>query len=1341
MTNRIVSVVALVASAVACMQALAADAENMIGRQSQNEGILVLPKPGNVTIDGDLNDWDVSGRIWVFADKDVRGRFSVEASAMWDADNLYYAAKWKDPTPMYSMVDPEFNPNDGWKADSVQLRVSTSDRTSWLTTWHFAGNKQPVLHVAHWKNLDDSSKGTDEMLLKAPPGGTALGRGAEMAYEMDADGNGYVQEMKIPWRLIYQNAPRAAAGMVLRIGMEFLWGDPTGKVWPIHRYADNMQKGETSREFYWTAKRAWGDATLVAEGNVPVRRYVVAGAKVEGTVPIRFDLPRDAARFSIVIDDANGKRIRSMGGLDPADYTTAFNGDTVTVEVAWDGLTDEMYQGDHVAGYTGAGTLVDTGTYTVRGIYHKGLGAEYERCFYNPGTPPWPTGDGKGSWGADHSPPRRVARAGDWMIVSWDFAEGGSGIIGIDETGHKRWGEKRGGRLIAADGESVYAIPAGWHIKQEVIIRLDAKIGSYKPFELDGAARPFELPFDTIFAGPAPGTPTALAASSDALAVAMSEGKIALLDKSSAALNKTFDAPSASALAFSADGQLYAVFDGVLNAVDIATGFAMPIRTPGLGTAGAIAVDNDGNIVVADTGPDSQVKAYSPSGRLAYTCGKKGGRPIRGDFDPQAMVNVSSVAVDREGLVWAVEAWDYPRRVSLWKRGSKSWFRTTPGALERDYIGNTGYAGTGCYLHDQDSTLAYVGPIEIELEKDSRAWKVTRVLWVPDESKGERFKIETGSHAHPQRFRSDASGKMREYLFSIPYRDYIGYVLFMEDAGQWRPVSAVTTLGQISGRFDNDERMAEKPSGEFAGLNVCDGVFWNDENGDGIVQRTECEIVPTKSPATETQRGYFGIGLGSGWGGRMGLDMTFYANGLTKYEPIGFAPNGAPRYGTKGMKRLATDDNGTLVPVSEEDLLLCLSWKGYAGPTRLIGVDTQSGQAKWTYPNPYPGVHGSHRATMPKPGLLIGPLKITGVAKANEDAGRVFLMRGNLGQDFLMTTDGIFVDAMFQDGRLPGTALPDTEDQLNGVPMESFSNGGEPFNGWFGTQDDGKTRMTVGFPREAAMVLRVNGLDSIRRVKAAPIALDDRMLKRIASDNQHLADRRAAASAKVYTVKRVTSAPQIDGNAADWSSVPTAETSREGSPNTGTVALTYDAANLYVKFEVQDSTPWKNEGKDFTRLFKTGDAVDVHLSPAANGGRDPVDGDMRIVIAEVNRTPAAVLMKPHDPGAPGNLKKSYTSPVGTKRFDRVELIAGARVSVKAAGGSYVVEAAIPLSAIGLNARSGMKITGDFGFTSSDAGGTVNTARTYWSNKQTNLVNDEPLEAWLNPDQWGQITFE
>ena len=129
------------------------------------------------------------------------------------------------------------------------------------------------------------------------------------------------------------------------------------------------------------------------------------------------------------------------------------------------------------------------------------------------------------------------------------------------------------------------------------------------------------------------------------------------------------------------------------------------------------------------------------------------------------------------------------------------------------------------------------------------------------------------------------------------------------------------------------------------------------------------------------------------------------------------------------------------------------------------------------------------------------------------------------------------------------------------------------------------------------------------------------------------------------------------------------------------------------------------------------------------------------MIAPFQGKPTAVLMLPVDPTAPPAANKTYTSPVGSKRFDRVEVLADARVKVKVEENRYRVEAALPLRSLGLTAKPGMALRGEIGFISSDAQGLVNAARTYWANPNTNLVNDEPLEAWLYPDTWGELNFK
>lgn len=1326
-------------------------AENMIGRQSQNEGLVVLPAPRKVAIDGKLDDWDWSGRIWIFADKAVRRRYSAEVAAMWDKAHLYLAARWRDPTPMFSTVDPDFNVNDGWKSDSWQLRILT-DRPLWITTWYFTPKRMPVMHVAYWKDPRDARAGQDVTVYRAKPGDTDLGGGVEMAYRRDADGKGCVQELKVPWGVLYRQVPPVKPDLVFRLGNELLWGDPTGKTWPIHRYADNMQPGHTSREFYWTAQRAWGDAKLVARGRVPPRRYVDDTAKLAGTVPIRVRIAKRAARFTVAINDPAGTRVRNLAGdFEPEDYAVRDDADARVVEVRWDCLDDD-------------GRLVEPGEYRTVGLTHEGLAAEYEMCFYNPGTPPWRTANGRGGWGADHNPPLRVARAGDRMVVSWAFAEGGSGIVGIAPDGLKTWGEKRGAYALAGDGKYVYAVTTSWHAKGR-LCRMSRKDGSYQRFVLAGKPRAFELSLVDLGVQKAPGEEegqhrrivaggdlgkveaggqvTALAVAAGRLVLATSTGKLAVLDAESAGLRKLFRLDGVQDLALARDGRCLGIRGGKVVAIDLGTGSTRPAATPGLGEASALAVDNDGNLVVADVGPDCQVKAYTPDGKPAYTCGRKGGRPIRGRFDPQAMMRMSSVAVGARGRVWVVESWDFPRRVSVWGRDGK---------LVRDYVGNTGYAGCGCYLHEEDPARAYCGPMEIRLDKAARTWRITDVLWVPDRAKGECFPVPTGTNVMPQRFRSNASGTRREYLYVHDPRDAGGQVVYMPRRGGWQPVAAICLAGHVSGRIDRSENIVEQPSGELAGLNAKDGLFWSDRNRDGRVQRGECEVVRTDKPGEalgskpRPRRGEPALSLHNGWGGRIDTSsLAIYCDGLVRYRPTGFTDDGAPIYSARGMGRFGPEERGDLVPVPEEGLLLCLSFKNYADRTTgMLGIDTRTGAVRWSYPNPYPGVHGSHRATMPEPGLLIGPLKVLGCARVGDRAGRVLALRGNLGQDFFLTTDGLYVGAMFQDGRLPGESLPDAEAALRGMPMEAFSHGSEPFNGWFGRQSDGKIRMTCGLPREAAMILEVKGLETIRRFTGPGVTLDRRTI--LAADAENGARALAAAKPKEYIVRRLSAAPTIDGDPREWRELPAMPIGRAGRPARSSAKLARDGENLYVLFDVEDPTPWRNEGKDPTRLFKTGDAVDLQLAttPELTGAkrrREPGAGDVRIVFAQLAGKPVAVLMKPIDPAAPKDKRVRYHSPVTDKVFDRVEVLAAARVAVRVHGGRYRVEAAVPLEAVGPSPKPGLVLRGDAGIIASDAQGKINTARTYWANPHTNLVSDLPHEAWLYPEAWGKLTFE
>ena len=1289
---------------------------------TDNHVLQAVPAPGRVTIDGSLDDWDQSGRILVCSDVDrLVNQFSAWVSMMYDAEALYVGVDWSDPTPMVNDYNPDFDIDRRkcFHSDSLHLHFRT-DMARNVIGWHYTRERRPgVIALDGWMPWNSNPivylDGLKEL-------------GITEAFARKPDGRGYTQELRIPWKAIVRSGRAYQAGQSFDCMLDLVWGPDSGKGWPINHMMDLVAPGAVHTGWFWEVREIYGRVTLSPNGhlNLPPPDFLPRGAarrpRIAGSIPLRAELPEgDVSFFTLAVNDLAGQRIRSLpGDCRPEDYQ--LKDDPRKVEVLWDGLDDR-------------GKLVAPGKYRVIGLVRGAITPVYDMCFYNPGTPPWGTVDGSGAWGADHSPPTTVAAAGDWVILGWGGAEGGSGVIGVGPDGLKKWGLHPGASAMAGDDRFAYFMLNDPWAGKRGLARVGKADGSYQPFLIYGKPQLPVAP-ETLFGGKPPGEVRGIAVHRGRLVMAMSEGKLAVLDAASAKLLKMIDAKNPGGLAFSCDGTLYALLDGRLHRVDLATGAATPVPTPGLGDARAIATDRDGNIAIADMGPDSQVKVFTPTGGLVYTAGKKRGRPSRGAFDPEAMSHVAAIAVDAKGQIWAVESWEHPRRVSVWGRDGK---------LVRDYVGNTAYSACGTFLHDQNPELAYAGPVEMKLDRASRRWGVTQILWVPDPNKGEGFEV-TGGLPQPQRFTSSASGRPREYLFNHAWDASTAYTVYMLRGERWQPVSAICLVGHISGGISRGGAVEAEPSGELAGLNAYDGCFWNDANRDGLVQRSECAIVPAKRPARKGQSGQSPLSLQNGWGGRMGRDLAIYSDGIVRYRPLSFTDDGAPVYGPQGMETLGVSDRGDLIPVEDENVLLVLSSTGYGETSYVRGLELGTWRELWRYTSYHHGVHGSHHATMPEPGRIIGALKITGVAKINAEVGSVFAIRGNLGEDYLMTADGLYVGALFRDSRMPGPALPPREEDLVGKSVADLTEGGEPFNGWFGKQADGKTRMLTGIPGQAGMIVEIQGLESIRRFQGPTIEVDQAAI--VNAEHANAARVAAKAVRKQYTVKRLAKPPAMKANADDWRNVPAFDIARKGFPERAQVRLAYDDQSLYVLFDVTDSSPWRNEGKDFARLFKTGDAVDLQLCTAPNldNVASPGPSHVRLLFAplregEAPAEPACVLMKPVDKTAPPDRAYNYHSPVGDRRFDRVEVLAEAQVAVKVDAQRYRVEAAVPLRAIGLRPAAGMAIRGEAGFVSSDAQGLANVARTYWSNEVTNLTNDMPSEAWLYPATWGEFRFE
>ena len=165
-------------------------------------------------------------------------------------------------------------------------------------------------------------------------------------------------------------------------------------------------------------------------------------------------------------------------------------------------------------------------------------------------------------------------------------------------------------------------------------------------------------------------------------------------------------------------------------------------------------------------------------------------------------------------------------------------------------------------------------------------------------------------------------------------------------------------------------------------------------------------------------------------------------------------------------------------------------------------------------------------------------------------------------------------------------------------------------------------------------------------------------------------------------------------------------------------------------------------------LYAAGDTVDFQLGTDPNANRkrgEAVAGDLRLSVGLFNNKPTAVIYR--KVVAPGGKKTPMTFSSGVIKehtMESVEVLEEAKIKVNVRtddrNKGYTVEVAVPLAALGLELKNGLKLIGDFGVTHSDTNGQDTALRTFWSNQATGIVNDEVFELKMEPGNWGELIF-
>lgn len=1336
---------------------------SLFSQQTDNHVLISVPAQQTIQIDGDLKEWDLSGKILCCYDlSTLKGTYSVEVASMYDQNYLYFLFCFQDPTPMENWIDPLFDPQGGWKGDAVQLRLKNESTIVHITSWYYTPKQLPwvSLHFGMWDEASQSADVNDGRKM-----------GIQVAFKKNKDAKGYCQEMAIPWKVLGISSLNDVSFEKLNLlcGLEFFWGSQKSKNWPEHRYADLVNPEYPRRSFFWTNPLAWGKIVFSKEGHLS--RINQGNEKNEGkdvqqfytygNIQITYNLPSDG-NVSLVIEDNKGNRIRNL--ISDVPRKAGRNVDW------WDGKDE-------------AGIKVPSGEYYLRGIFHKPFKLRYEFAFGNPGDPPWLTPDGRGGWLSNHENPLSITSDKNNIFVSAAMAEGACTVMALDLNGHKKWGNggmvggmltRLGPYLYMVVGGSIppYDIPPG----EIRLVRFNAENGEPVLFK-DNNPYKIIYHFDPS-KPPPPKTPEGEAIENGALdaswcqrqvmGVASSgnriycslffENKILIVDEEGNLIN-TLSINKPTGIVTAPNGQLYAISGRGVVKID-QEGNITPFISTELEAPIGIAVDQKGQIYISDWGRAMNVKVFSKEGVFLREIGKKGGRPLIGSYDPRGMFLPFGICIDKENRLWVVE-WDRsPRRISVW---------ASNGDFLTEYCGSTYYAAMGCNINPSNPSEAIVMANKVDLDWQKGLWRVNSTLW---RSTKTNALFGLGAEMYHQFF---SLGNRK--LIVSGFKNSLCISELNED-GSARPLSAMGTLTYfltenyqlpqlISNKLFSEPLQLEWAKRKYPvifngsgweavqlgnfygrpglwiplqieslqrGFPLHNSFLWIDQNGDGLVQENELDIFSEEEVGGPPFKGAW-------WAPVIGPDLsTFWINQTREFVAVwklpckGFNSVGAPVYSLKDAKRIFALSNP--LPVEDDPQGWCDLKGNILINHNPLEMFTQEGKLLWRYPNPWSGVHGSSSAPRANPGILVGPLYVIGSANL-ENVGEIFCLSGNLGERYFFTTDGLYIGSIFKDARGGPDVLP--QHQVRGMEITMNSAGGESFGGQFFRNPIDNQFYIIGpvsDARECSVIAKIEGLETVQRLPQQAIRVSSNEKKiGLSGDNNDL---------RPFLIIRPLyhsgdGIPRAD--LFQWNFKEAVAQWGFDAFHKASASLTFDQQYLYVGFkDVSDDTPMINNGKNPFQLFKTGDAVVFECGTKMRSISEPVrEGDFRLLISIYKGKPIGILYQYRVAGTKNPFL--FSSPIGTTHVDKVSILENCNINLQKETDKYSFYAAIPLKELGFYFIPGKTYYGDFGIIYSDKNGTTDALRMFWSNKNTGMINDLSIESAIDPKEWGKLIIK
>ncbi|NNM87296.1 MAG: hypothetical protein HKL95_02125, partial [Phycisphaerae bacterium] len=338
-------------------------------------------------MNGNLASWPQKGFAdFALAPAFLGKRYSGKIAVQYDQNNLYIAAHITSAVPLFNQMT-QATQAGFWGGDALQLRLNDGLQSVNLCGWFDMGRHQPALTA-------------DAGDLKNP---FLLEQGAKETFQVDANGQGYTQEIAIPWKVLFPKTGAPKPGANWRA---------TFQIW-------------------------WAGLAPQFTLDVPVKLAPPA------VLAVHYKLPKSGA-VTVGVFTRSGQLLR---WIIRAQYQYA--GEQT---LPWNGLDQYHHP-------------IPAGQYMLKVLYHPPLTLTYKLTLGNSGTPPWPTANGKGDWLGDESNPQGAATDGKWVFLASPCAEKGSSIIAVNRHGQRQWGV--GGSTaprcvsLAVAGKYLYALYSG----------------------------------------------------------------------------------------------------------------------------------------------------------------------------------------------------------------------------------------------------------------------------------------------------------------------------------------------------------------------------------------------------------------------------------------------------------------------------------------------------------------------------------------------------------------------------------------------------------------------------------------------------------------------------------------------------------------------------------------------------------------------------------------------------------------------------------------------------------------------------------------------------------------